>query len=72
MPSTSTRFPIKHRFTNLQKLKRTMIMNEIMIYELKNLMKNAKAALEIALYHGELTTLVDELNQQADPKEMTI
>ena len=47
-------------------------MNEIMIYELKNLMKNAKAALEIALYHGELTTLVDELNQQADPKEMSI
>ena len=47
-------------------------MTEFMIYELKNLMKNAKAALEIALYHGELTTLVDELNQQADPKEMSI
>ena len=47
-------------------------MNEIMIYDLKNLMKNAKAALEIALYHGELTTFVDELNQQADPKGMSI
>ena len=47
-------------------------MNEIMIYELKNLMKNAKAALEIALYHGELTTFVDELNQQADVKGMSI
>ena len=49
-----------------------MIMNEIMIYELKNLMKNAKTALEIANYYGELPTFVDELNQQADPKEMTI
>ena len=49
-----------------------MIMNEFMIYELKNLMKNAKAALEIALYHRELTTLVEELNQQAAPKEMSI
>ena len=47
-------------------------MTEFMIYELKNLMKNAKAALEIALYYGELTTFVDELNQQADPKEMSI
>ena len=72
MPSTSTRFPNKHRFTNLQKLKRTMIMTEIMIYELKNLMKNTKTALEIANYYGELPTFVDELNQQADPKEMTI
>lgn len=49
-----------------------MIMTEIMIYELKNLMKNAKTALEIANYYGELPTFVDELNQQADPKEMTI
>ena len=49
-----------------------MIMNEMMIYELKNLMKNAKTALEIANYYGELPTFVDELNQQADPKEMTI
>ena len=49
-----------------------MIMNEIMIYELKNLMKNAKTALEIANYYAELPTFVDELNQQADPKEMTI
>ena len=47
-------------------------MNEIMIYELKNLMKNAKTALEIANYYAELPTFVDELNQQADPKEMTI
>lgn len=47
-------------------------MNEIMIYELKNLMKNAKPALEIALYYGELTTFVDELNQQEDLKEMSI
>ena len=49
-----------------------MIMNEIMIYELKNLMKNAKAALEIANYYGELPTFVDELNQQADVKGMSI
>ena len=49
-----------------------MIMNETMIYELKNLMKNAKAALEIANYYGELPTFVDELNQQADVKGMSI
>lgn len=49
-----------------------MIMNEMMIYELKNLMKNAKAALEIANYYGELPTFVDELNQQAAPKGMSI
>ena len=49
-----------------------MIMNETMIYELKNLMKNAKAALEIANYYGELPTFVDELNQQTDPKGMSI
>ena len=49
-----------------------MIMNEIMIYELKNLMKNAKAALEIANYYGELPTFEVELNQQADPKGMSI
>jgi hypothetical protein len=47
-------------------------MTEIMIYELKNLMKNAKAALEIANYCGELPTFVDELNQQADVKGMSI
>ena len=47
-------------------------MNEIMIYELKNLMKNAKAALEIAHYYGELPTFVDELNQQADANQMSI
>ena len=47
-------------------------MNETMIYELKNLMKNAKAALEIAHYMGELPTFVDELNRQAEPTEMTI
>lgn len=34
-------------------------MNETMIYELKNLMKNAKAALEIAHYYGELPTFVN-------------
>ena len=47
-------------------------MNETMIYELKNLMKNAKAALEIAHYMGELPTFVEELNKQAEPTEMTI
>lgn len=47
-------------------------MNETMIYELKNLMKNAKAALEIAHYLGELPTFVDELNRQAEPTNMTI
>lgn len=47
-------------------------MNETMIYELRNLMKNAKAALEIAHYMGELPTFVDELNKQAEPTNMTI
>jgi len=47
-------------------------MNEIMIYELKNLMKNAKVALEIAHYYGELPAFVDELNQQADANQMSI
>ena len=47
-------------------------MNETMIYELRNLMKNAKAALEIAHYMGELPTFVDELNRQAKPTNMTI
>ena len=47
-------------------------MNETMIYELKNLMKNAKAALEIAYYIGELPTFVEELNKQAEPTNMTI
>ena len=43
-----------------------------MIYELRNLMKNAKAALEIAHYMGELPTFVEELNIQADAPDMTI
>lgn len=47
-------------------------MNETMIYELKNLMKNAKVALEIAHYLGELPIFVDELNKQAEPTNMTI
>ena len=47
-------------------------MNETMIYELKNLMKNAKAALEIAHYLGELPTFVEELNKQADTSNMSI
>ena len=47
-------------------------MNETMIYELKNLMKNAKATLEIAHYIGELPTFVEELNKQADAPNMTI
>ena len=47
-------------------------MNETMIYELKNLMKKAKAALEIAHYMGELPTFVDELNIQADASNMGI
>ena len=47
-------------------------MNEVMIYELRNMMKNAKAALEIAHYMGELPTFVDELNKQAEPTEMTV
>ena len=47
-------------------------MNESMIYELRNQMKNAKSALEMAHYYGELHTFVDELNKQADATEMTI
>ena len=47
-------------------------MNESMIYELKHLMKNAKPALEIAHYIGELPTFVEELNRQAEPTNMTI
>ena len=47
-------------------------MNETMIYELRNLMKNAKAALEIAHYMGELPTFAEELNIQADAPDMTI
>ena len=47
-------------------------MNETMIYELRNLMKNAKPALEIAHYIGELPTFVEELNMQADVPNMTI
>ena len=47
-------------------------MNETMIYELRNMMKNAKAALEIAHYMGELPTFVDELNIQADASNMGI
>ena len=47
-------------------------MNETTIYELKNLMKNAKATLEIAHYMGELPTFVEELNIQADAPDMTI
>ena len=47
-------------------------MNETMIYELRNMMKNAKAALEIAHYMGELPTFVDELNRQAEPDQMSI
>ena len=47
-------------------------MNETMSYELKKLMKNAKAALEIAHYYGELPTFVEELNRQAEPTNMTI
>ena len=47
-------------------------MNETMIYELKNLMKNAKAAFEIAHYMGELPTFVEELNMQADAPNMSI
>ena len=47
-------------------------MNETMIYELRDLMKNAKAALEIAHYMGELPTFVEELNRQADASNMSI
>ena len=47
-------------------------MNETMIYELRNLMKNAKAALEITHYLGELPIFVEELNKQAEPDQMTI
>ena len=47
-------------------------MNFETMTELRNLMKNAKAALEIAHYMGELPTFVDELNIQAEPTEMTI
>ena len=54
------------------KLKTKQLMNEAMIYELKHLMKNAKPALEIAHYIGELPIFVEELNKQADATEMTI
>ena len=54
------------------KLKTKQLMNEAMIYELKHLMKNAKPALEIAHYIGELSTFVEELNKQADATGMTI
>ena len=47
-------------------------MNEAMIYELRNMMKDAKAALEIAHYYGELPTFVEELNNQAEPDQMSI
>ena len=47
-------------------------MNEAMIYELRNMMKNTKAALEIAHYYGELPTFVEELNNQAEPDQMSI
>ena len=47
-------------------------MNEAMIYELRNMMKKAKAALEIAHYYGELPTFVDELNKRVEPDQMTI
>jgi len=47
-------------------------MSEAIIYELRNMMKNAKAALEIAHYYGELPTFVEELNRQAEPTNMTI
>ena len=47
-------------------------MNEAMIYELRNMMKNAKAALEIAHYYGGLPTFVEELNKQAEPDQMSI
>jgi len=52
--------------------KQRLIMNFETMTELRNLMKNAKAALEIAHYMGELPTFVDELNRQAEPTEMTI
>ena len=54
------------------KLKAKQLMNESMIYELKHLMKNAKPALEIAHYIGELPIFVEELNKQADATGMTI
>ena len=47
-------------------------MNFETMSELRNMMKNAKAALEIAHYYGELPTFVEELNRQAEPTEMTI
>ena len=47
-------------------------MNFETMTELRNLMKNAKAALEIAHYMGELPTFVEELNKQAEPTEMSI
>ena len=52
--------------------KQELIMNFETMTELRNLMKNAKAALEIAHYMGELPTFVDELNKQAEATEMTI
>mgnify|MGYP006371224727 FL=1 len=52
--------------------KQELIMNFETMSELRNLMKNAKAALEIAHYMGELPTFVDELNRQAEPTNMTI
>lgn len=47
-------------------------MNFETMSELRNMMKKAKAALEIAHYYGELPTFVEELNKQAEPDQMTI
>ena len=52
--------------------KQELIMNFGTMSELRNLMKNAKVALEIAHYMGELPTFVEELNIQADAPDMTI
>ena len=52
--------------------KQELIMNFGTMSDLRNLMKNAKAALEIAHNLGELPIFVEELNMQADAPDMTI
>ena len=68
----SKKIPIYQQINYSTNFKKNWTMNETMIYELKNLMKNTKVALEIAHYMGELPTFVEELNRQADAPNMTI
>ena len=66
------KIPIHQQINKSTNFKQNWTMNEAMIYELRNLMKNAKPALEMAHYMGELPTFVEELNMQADAPNMSI